>query len=73
MGARQKHYTAPKRFDTQEPGMLGPWDGRKRPALPASVRQSRQHQPYGGLSQEEWQALSPEQKLALAHGGTISE
>lgn len=69
MGASQKSYH-PK-LESQF-GLAGAWDGKRRPLEP-SARQSRQHQPYGGLSQDEWQALSPEQKLALAHGGTISE
>jgi hypothetical protein len=48
-------------------GLAGPWDGRRRPLDPAAPK-LRQRPPYGGLSEAEFERLSPEEKIALANG-----
>lgn len=48
-------------------GFEGPWNGARRPLDPAAPKSPRRRLP--ALSPEEFEASSPEEKIALANGG----
>jgi hypothetical protein len=66
---RQKRYEPPRlpKLESQF-GFAGSWDGKRRPLEPSAPK-LRQRQ--SSLTPEEFERLSPEQKIALANGQRI--
>jgi hypothetical protein len=68
---RRRRYDPPRlpKLESQF-GFAGSWNGKRRVLEPHAPK-PRQRVPQAGLSDEEFQALSPEEKLHLANEGKL--